>query len=94
MEESSMLKALRKHLANQTPEERTEMIEHFRDKTPKGWNSIEDYLPMMKIKDLMQGYSVFKVRNTSGEEFKSCVADHNTWYYRAKDDGITEWFNE
>ena len=94
MEESSMLKALRKHLAEQTPEERAEMIEHFRDKTPKGWNSIEDYLPMMDIKDLMQGYSIFKVRNASGEEFESCVADHNTWYYRAKDEGITEWFNE
>lgn len=88
------LDALRKHLANMTEGEKEEMKEHFRDKTPKGWNSIEDYLPGWKANDLMKGYTEYKVKSSNGEEVISYVTDHNTWYYMAKEEGITHWFNE
>ncbi len=88
------LTAIREYLANMTPEQKEEMKEHFRDKTPKGWVSIEDHLPMLYAKDIMQGYSEFKGKNIFGEEFNCKVADGNTWYYHAKESGITHWFNE
>lgn len=66
-----------------------------KDTTPKGWISIEDYLPKCLAMDFItQGYSVYKVRNEIGEESLSRVADHDTWYYRVKEDGITHWLNE
>lgn len=86
--------ALKHHLANMTEEEKAEMKEHFRDKRPKGWLSIEEHLPMMFAKDIMKGCSKFKVRYADGKEGFTYVADHNTWYYRAKDEGITHWFNK
>ena len=64
------------------------------DTRPKGWLSIEEYLPMMYAKDMRQGYSLYKVKDKDGNEFTSGVADHNTWYYRAKENGITHWWNE
>ena len=85
---------LQEYLENMTPEEKAEMREHFRDKRPKGWLSIEEHLPMMMAGDLMQGYSIYKVRDKYGKEFNSAVADHNTWYYRAKEEGITHWLNK
>lgn len=88
------LEALRKHLENMTDAEKEEMREHFRDKRPKGWLSIEEHLPMMFANDIMQGYSVFKVRDKDGKEYNSAVTDHNIWYYRAKEEGITHWFND
>ena len=88
------LEALSNYLKNQTAEERAEMIEHFRDKRPKGWLSIEEHLPMMYAIDITEGYSVFKVRYADGKEGTTKVSDHNTWYYRAKDEGITHWFNK
>lgn len=90
----SGLKALREHLKKMTDAEKEEMREYFRDKRPKGWLSIEEHLPMMFANDIMQGYSVFKVRDKDGNEFDSAVTDHNIWYYRAKEEGITHWFNE
>ena len=78
-------------LSNITDEE---IEKHFADKRPKGWLSIEQYLPMMYAKDFAQGYSVFKVRDKEGKEFESAVADHNVWYYEAKEMGITHWLND
>lgn len=86
---------LRQHLDSMSEEEIKEMREkYFTDKRPKGWLSIEEHLPMMFAVDIMQGYSVFKVRDTNGEEFESIVSDHNTWYHYAKEKGITHWLNE
>lgn len=90
----SGLKALREHLEKMTDAEKEEMREYFRDKRPKGWLSIEEHLPMMFANDIMQGYSVFKVRDKDGKEYNSAVTDHNIWYYRAKEEGITHWLNE
>ena len=64
------------------------------DTRPKGWLSIEEYLPMMYARDIMQGFSVYKVKDKEGKEFNSLVSDHNTWYYRAKEHGITHWHND
>ncbi len=91
---SKSLIALREHLANMTPEQRAEMQEHFRDKRPKGWLSIEEHLPMMYAKDVGQWYSEFKVKFDDGKEGVSRVGDGNMWYYHAKEEGITHWFNE
>lgn len=88
------LEVLRNRLENMTEEEKEEVRDHFSDKRPKGWLSIEEHLPMMFADDIMQGYSVFKVRDKDGKEFYSAVTDHNIWYYMAKDEGITHWFNE
>lgn len=86
--------AIDKHLANLSDEDIEEMKKHFEDKKPKGWLSIEEHLPMMYARDVMQGYSLFRVKDKNGNEFQSPVADGNTWYYRAKDSGIIQWFNE
>lgn len=85
-------KKLEEALDNMTDEE----IEKFfpPDTIPKGWLSIEEYLPMWLAKDFQQGYSIYLVRNNRGEEFLSAVGDHNVWYYEAKEAGITHWFNE
>lgn len=88
------LNLLSHHLENMTAEEKDAMEKHFEDKRPIGWLSIEEHLPMMFAKDLMQGYSVFKVRDKDGKEFESAVTDHHIWYYGAKKIGITHWFNE
>lgn len=77
-----------------TEEEKAEMREHFRDKRPKGWLSIEEHLPMMYAKDIMQGYSEFKIKYADGKEGVARVSDHNIWYYHAKEAGVTHWFNE
>lgn len=66
----------------------------FANKTPKGWVSIEEYLPMWLAKDIIQGYSVYKVKDKEGKEFNSAVTDHNIWYYIAKESGVTHWYNE
>ena len=64
------------------------------DTKPKGWLSIEEHLPMMLAIDIVQGYSVYKVRDKHGNDFQSAVTDHDTWYYRAKAQGITHWYNK
>lgn len=87
-----MSKALDEALANITPEE---MEKYFpKDTKPKGWISIEEHLPIMLAMDIMQGCSEYKVKFADGTEGMTCVADHNTWYYRVKDAGITHWWNE
>lgn len=88
------IKSFRNVLKNMSKEELDALKERFKDKRPKGWLSIEDHLPVMLAKDIMQGYSVFKVRDKSGKEFDTHVTDHNIWYYHAKDAGITHWLNK
>ncbi len=92
--QSKSLTSIREYLANMTPEQKEEMKEHFRDKKPKGWLSIEEHLPMMYAKDIEQWFSVFKVKFNDGREGESKVSDGNTWYYHAKEAGITHWLNE
>lgn len=64
------------------------------DTRPKGWLSIEEYLPMWMASDFQQGCSIYKVKDKDGNEFDTQVGDHNTWYYYAKSEGITHWLNE
>ena len=73
-----------------------EFEKHFQaDTRPHGWLNIEDYLPECYVQDFVkQGYSIFKVRDKDGNEFESKILDHNTWYYDAKKQGITHWWNE
>lgn len=40
-----------------------------------------------------QGYSVYKVKTKDGEEFESFVSDHSIWYYDAKTNNVTHWWN-
>lgn len=90
----SMAENLREHLESLTDEEINQIVEDFRDKRPKGWLSIEDHLPMMDAIDIMNGGSKYKVRYKDGNEGTTMVGDHNTWYYYAKEVGITHWLNE
>lgn len=83
---------LRKSLQNLSEEE---IDKYFpTDITPKGWVSIEDYLPKMKAIDVIVGGTEYKVRCSDGTEGTTMVSDHNTWYYYAKEVGINYWFNE
>lgn len=62
---------------------------------PKGWISVEDHLPQWLAEDVKQGYSVYKVKNSNGEEFETTVADHTYWYYIiAIPQKITHWYND
>jgi hypothetical protein len=86
-----MSRKLGEALANMTQEE---IDKYFPpDTRPKGWLSIEEYLPMMYAIDIMQGYTLYKVKDKDGNEFESTVSDHNVWYYMAKEAGITHWWN-
>jgi hypothetical protein len=79
------------HVPSITPEE---MAKYFSpDTRPKGWLSIEKHLPMMYATDMVQGYTLYKVKDKNGNEFGSAVSDHNVWYYMAKEAGITHWWN-
>ena len=91
---NKMLEELRKCLDNMSEEEKEKMCNFFKDTRPKGWLSIEDHLPHMYAMDIMEGYSVFKVRDKDGNEFDTKVSDHNTWYYGAREVGITHWLHE
>jgi len=91
---TEMLKKLREHLKNRTPEQIEADKKFFKDDRPKGWLSIEDHLPMMLAVDIMVGCTKFKVKYKDGTEGETCVSDHNIWYYEAKESGITHWFNK
>lgn len=86
---------VREHFDSMSEDEVEEIRQkYFTDKRPKGWVDIEHHLPMMFAIDILQGYSVFKVRDVYGNEFEEKVSDHNSWYYHAKEIGITHWLNE
>ena len=86
-----MKKKIDEFLANITQEEINKYFPP--DTRPKGWLSIEEYLPMMCAIDIVQGYTLYKVKDKNGNEFESAVSDHNSWYYYAKEEGITHWWN-
>lgn len=71
-----------------------EQLKSFLEDIPKGWVSIEDHLPQMLAMDIMVGYTTYKVKFKDGTESITAVSDHNIWYYRAKEEGITHWLNE
>ena len=85
-------KILRESLENMTPKD----IEKYfpKDTKPKGWLNIEEHLPMFMAVDIEKGCSVYTVKFADGTIGQSGVADHNTWYYEAKNAGITHWYNE
>ncbi len=85
-------KKIKESLDNLTEEEINEYFPP--DTRPKGWLSIEEYLPKMYAIDIIQGYTLYKVKDKEGNEFESGVSDHNMWYYFAKEEGITHWWNE
>lgn len=64
------------------------------EEVPQGWVSIEDHLPKWMGMDVAKGYSEYRVKDKDGNEGISYVTDHTMWYYRAKDQGITHWYNE
>lgn len=91
------LAAITGYLANMTEEQKEELREQLKDKTPKGWISIEDELPMVTCGDVLKHNALIKfikVKNDKEEEFESQVGDHNTWYYHAKENGITHWWHD
>jgi hypothetical protein len=81
---------IRDSLDKMTPEEREAL---FPKPLPVGWISIEEALPMFKAIDIMNGGSAYIVRDKDGREFQTQIADHNVWYYIAKEQGITHWWN-
>jgi hypothetical protein len=86
------IEKFRELLKNMTEEEKEKYFP--KDTKPKGWISIEDYLPMMMARDILQGGTKYKVKYADGSEDDTMVSDHNVWYYLAKDAGITHWFNK
>ena len=75
-EKPDWVDSLKKHLNSLSKEEIKDIREkYFKDDRPKGWVSIEQHLPMMFAVDIMQGYSVFKVRDKDGNEFETKVAE-------------------
>lgn len=72
----------------------TPYLDTYNYDPPKGWVDIETFLPRMFASDIFQGFTKIKVRYSDGDEGESGVSDHNTWYYLAKEEGITHWYND
>lgn len=84
--------ALKKHLANLSPEEKAKLIVDLTpEPQPSGWISIDEALPKMKASDLMQGYTEFVVKYKDNAVLRSRVSDHDTWKVYALETGITHW---
>lgn len=90
----TLTQKLQDHFDNLDEKDLEELREFFKDDTPKGWLSVEDYLPHWLACDIEQGYSTYKVRDIEGNEFDSIVSDHTMWYHIAKQKGITHWLNK
>ena len=89
-----MAKKLREHLKD--PENLARAKKFFEENRwdegiPHGWVDIEDHLPMMMAMDLTTG-TKYKVKFENGTESETFVRDHQMWYYRAKEIGITHWW--
>jgi hypothetical protein len=78
-------------IRNMTPEDKEKFFPE--DTTPKGWVSIEEHLPTWMASDIMEGGTMYKVKYKDGAYGGSFVSDHNIWYYMAKEQGITHWWN-
>jgi len=88
----NLRKVLKKTLKNMSQED---MDKYFpKDTRPTGWISIEGSLPHMMARDIMKGYTEYKVKYKDETTGIGCVTDHNTWYYSAKEDGVTHWWHE
>jgi len=93
---NNLVDKLKEYLDSKTDEElQEEWKDMFGDEPdiPKGWISIEDHLPTMLATDFLTG-TQYKVKFSDGRDGKTPVSDHNVWYYMAKDEGITHWWNE
>jgi hypothetical protein len=94
---ANSLASLRKFLKETPKEELDKFFEKYKPKEiPKGWIDIETHLPMVSGQDCIDNGAMvkfIKVKNKDGEESDSQVGDHNTWYYYAKESGITHWWN-
>ena len=67
------------------------------DEIPEGWVDIEEHLPMVTCQDFLDNEAIvkfIKVKDKDGNIFDDQVGDHHMWYYRAKEAGITHWWNE
>ena len=62
--------------------------------TPKVWISIDESLPTLRALDLFEGGTEYKILFEDGFEAYSRVTDPNTWYYWAKEVGVTHWYSE
>lgn len=92
-----LLEKLQNHLEGLSPYEMELEKQTFHKDDidiPQGWVSIEDHLPMFLACDLMDGYTEYKVKFKDDTEGVSYVSDHTTWYYYAKENNITHWFNK
>ncbi len=59
------------------------------------WVSIEEELPMMRIEDLFnKGFRIVKCKYADGSEVDCGVGDHHSWYFDAKNIGITHWWKD
>jgi hypothetical protein len=87
--------AVRKDIDNMTDERRAELVEFFRDDSPRGWIRLvqNGHLPGMRAVDRGSFGSPYLVRNAAGEEWWSHVCDHMTWQYSALSQGVTDWYN-
>jgi hypothetical protein len=86
------IEALRKSLDDITQEEID--IYFPPDTKPKGWLSIDEYLPMFLAEDIMEGGTIYEVKFKDNIHGHSMVSDHSQWYYHAKSEGITHWLNK
>lgn len=93
---SESLRATKEYFDKLTPEELEDIKLRFFTEPiiPKGWVSIEDHLPFCKIGDLLNHGTKYNVKDKDNNVFDSFVMDHNIWYYQAKENGITHWFNK
>ena len=82
---------------NLSEEEKVKLEEKYfpkEDGAPKGWVSIEESLPTLRASDLSEGGTEYKILFEDGFEAYSRVTDPNTWYYWAKEVGVTHWYSE
>ena len=92
--EEESISRMRKYLQNVDKNEIKEFFDKL-PKPPKGWVSIDEFLPMcLAIDYIRQGYTEYKVMDANGKEFITHVCDHGVWLYEyAKPNNITHWFN-
>ena len=88
------LEELQNYIGNLTIEDKNELREKLTSTIPKGWIDVNEHLPSFLAKDVIQGYSVYKVKDEKGNIFESKVSDSNFWYYQSLNFGITHWLNE
>lgn len=90
----TILDDFKKHLDHITDVQKEELKSFFKSDVPKGWVNVNEHLPSFLAKDVMQGYSIYKVKDERGNVFESKVTDSNFWYYESLNFGITHWLNE